>query len=170
MGANNQRVYPKWKQYPCRTSEHKCHVASNWSETKSGLYPQAEASLGCYIRSTSHSSVHSSWWQTLAAPWYFLLPDLSLGSRPSRVNLHSWPPVAMQDHLSMLAHGMGQQWWNGFLVLQTWWWAPGPPTVVGGASAMDPNEHFYSRSQGIYTLHLTLNTLKSKEIVTGKRN
>lgn len=65
--------------------------------------------------------------------------------------------------------------WDGATVME---WFPGPADLVvgawaphcGGASAMDPNEHFYSRSQGIYTLHLTPNTLKSKEIVTGKRN
>lgn len=65
--------------------------------------------------------------------------------------------------------------WDGATVME---WFPGPADLVvgawtphcGGASAMDPNEHFYSRSQGIYTLHLTPNTLKSKEIVTGKRD
>lgn len=170
MGANNQMVYPKWKQCPCRTSEHKCHAASNWSKTKSGWYPQVEASFGCYIRSISDSSVHSSWWQTLAAPWSIFFSQIC-----------PWAREAFQSKPTFLApcsYAGPSEYaspWDGATVME---WFPGPADLVvgawtphcGGASAMDPNEHFYSRSQGIYTLHLTPNTLKSKEIVTGKRD
>lgn len=61
---------------------------------KDGADTQGEVSLGCCARSISHSSAQLSLWQTMAAPPYYLLPDLSLSMRPSRINLHSGLPCS----------------------------------------------------------------------------